>query len=189
MKKVLLLLLFIVPFIYAQQNSKGTISLMFNGEKIDLPVRTVILRKEDHIILSIRAEHNDSNIQQMVSLEVGLNELSSGPNAETLEGTRIDINTRNAATNSGKSLSIWFNNNKPANGKSQSEAAHYGVFNKGERVSWEINSISMKLAVTSVKYVNGSLHIEGEFQGIFKSTLAPKGQVAEIKDGKFEVII
>ena len=189
MKKVLLLVLFIVPFLSAQINTKGNISLVFNSEKINLPISTVSIQKDDGIILSIKAEKKDSIIQQMVTLELGFKELSSKPDAETLEGTRIDIITRNNTTNSGKELSIWFNNDQAGNEKNKSEAAYYGVFNKGEKVSWEINSVSMKVNIISVQYIDGALHIIGECNGTFKSTLAPEGQIAEIKDCKFEIII
>ena len=125
----------------------------------------------------------------MVAIEIGLNKLSSKPDAETLEGTRIVIYTRNNKTQSGKDLSIWFNENELDNEKSKSEGAHYGVYNQGERVSWEINSVSMKIDISSINYIDDALHIIGELSGTFKSTLAPKGQGAKIEECKFEIII
>jgi hypothetical protein len=46
----------------------------------------------------------------MITLELGLKELSLESNAEILEDTRIEISTRNNKTNSGKELSFWFAN-------------------------------------------------------------------------------
>ena len=188
MKKVLFLISFLVPFLLAQQSNNGNISLVFNGEKINLPINVVSIHKDNSLILSVKAEKEDSILQQMVNLELGFKELSSKSDAETLEGTRIDIRTRNNKNNSGKELSMWFDG-LSVDDKDYFEAAHYGVFNKGERVSWEINSISLKINIKDVEYKDGALHINGELNGTFRSTLAPEGQVAEITDCKFEIII
>ena len=56
-------------------------------------------------------------------------------------------------------------------------------------MSWEINSVSMKIDITSISYIDEALHIIGELNGTFKSTLAPEGQVAKIDECKFEIII
>jgi len=188
MKKVLFLISFLVPFLQAQQSNNGNISLVFNGEKIDLPINAVSIHKNNGIILSIKAEKEDSIIQQMINLELGFKELSSKSDAETLDGTRIEIRTRNNKNNSEKELSMWFDG-PTGDDKDYFEAAHYGVFNKGERVSWEINSLSLKINIKDVEYMDGALHINGQLNGTFRSTLAPEGQVAEITDCKFEIII
>ncbi|HSL90988.1 MAG TPA: hypothetical protein VK870_16930 [Ignavibacteriaceae bacterium] len=188
MKRILFLISFIAPFLFAQQNSNGSISMVFNNEKIDLPISTISIHKNNGTILSFKAEIEDSIIQQMVKLELGFNELSSKLDAETLDGTKIDISTRNNKTNSGKYLSMWFDG-PSGDDNDYFEAAHYGVFNKGEKISWGINSVSLKINITDVQYIDGALHINGELKGTFKSTSAPEGQVAEIKDCKFEVII
>jgi hypothetical protein len=188
MKKVLFLFSFMASSLFAQHSTNGNISLVFNGEKINLPINVISIHKDKGIILSIKAEREDSIAQQMVKLELGFKELSSKPDAETLEGTRIDISTRNNRNNSGKELSMWFDG-PSGDDKNYFEAAHYGIYNKGERVSWEINSLSMKINITDVQYIDGALHINGELNGTFRSTLAPEGEVGEIKDCTFEVII
>lgn len=58
-----------------------------------------------------------------------------------------------------------------------------------KKSEWGINSISLKINITKIKYTNRGLHITGEFIGTFKSKEAPEGQTTEIKDGKFEIII
>jgi len=188
MKKVFLLISFIASCMFAQHSTNGNISLVFNGEKINLPIITVSIHKDNGILLSIEAEKQDSIVQQMVTLELGLKELSSESNAEVFEGTGLEISTRDNKTNSGKELSFWFDN-QSGNKKNRSEAAQYGIYNKGERISWDINSISFKINITKVQYIDGSLHIMGEFNGAFKSTSAPEGQVTEIDEGKFEIVI
>ena len=45
MKKMLLLISFIVPLLIAQQNTKGHISLVFNDEEINLPISTVSIQQ------------------------------------------------------------------------------------------------------------------------------------------------
>jgi len=62
MKKLIILVLVTGSLIFAQENSKGRISLVFNGEKIDLPIRNVTVMKQNNILISIRAEYNDSTI-------------------------------------------------------------------------------------------------------------------------------
>ncbi len=189
MKTVFLLIFFVASFLSAQNYNQGTISLVFNNEKISLPISSATIQKGKGILLKFEAEYKDSLIQQIVAIEIGLKKLSSKPDAETMEGTRIVIYTRDNKTNSGYDLSISFNDNESGNEKNKSESAQYGVYNKGEKVSWEINSVSMKIDITSIKYIDEKLHIIGELNGTFKSTLAPEGQVAKIEDCKFEIII
>ncbi len=184
MKKLFLLVLFLAPVLFSQQNNNGNISLVYNGEKIDLPINSITIQKENRIILSIKAEQKDENIQERVALDLGLKELSSEPDAETLEGIKIEISTRDNTTDSGKELSFRFGNEKENYG-----ASFYGVSNRGKKSSWKINSVSMKINITDVKYINGVLHLTGEFSGTFKSSDAPEGLTAEIKNCSFEIII
>lgn len=183
MKKVYLFVLFFVPFMCAQQSNKGYISLVYNGEKIELPINTINIQKENGILLSIKAEQNDSSTQQAVSLQLALNNLTSGPDAEKLEGTKININTKDKLADSGKEFYVWFGEEKD---KSE---ARYGILDKGKKQSWGITSVSLEIDITDVKYIEGALHISGECKGKFKSKDAPEGQIAQIKDGKFEIII
>ncbi len=171
-----------VSVIYAQENGKGRISLIFNGEKIELPIKSVTVRKENNIIVSVRADYQDRTKRQNVELDIGLKELAAGHNAETLEGTRFNISTRNIHESTGKDLSINF-------GSSNKEAAYYRNFKKGEQISWEVNSVSMRLNVSQIVFTGGDLIISGEFSGTFKSTLAQDREISEIKDGKFKIII
>jgi hypothetical protein len=173
---------------FAQHSNNGSINLIFNGEKISLPINKISIRKDNSILLSIKAEKQDSIIQQMVTFKLGLKELSSESNVEILEDTRIEISTRNNKTNSGKELSFWFAN-QSGRDKNKSEVAYYGITSEGEIVSWEINSISLKIDITDFQYKDGALYVNGEFNGIFKSKWAPEGKEAKIDEGKFEIVI
>ncbi len=189
MKKLLIIIFVSAIALFAQENNKGRISLVFNNEKIDLPINTITIMKQNNILVSVRAEHNDSISQQMVSLELGYSKLST----ERSEGEgsfRIDISTRDNSKLSGKDLSVWYDSKYEfASDKQGRETAHYGVFNKGEKVSWEINSLSLRINTSKIIYDGNNLKIVGEFSGTFRSTLAKDKEISEIKDGKFEIII
>lgn len=185
----ILFLLFLVPFLFGQENSKGTISLTFNDEKIILQINKASIQKDEGIILRFEANNDDAEIQQRIAIQIGLKKLSAGKDAETLEGTRLDIYSRNNKTYTGRELSIWLDDRETVNKVSKSEGIHYSIFNKGERVSWEINAVSLKINITEVKYIDAELQISGELEGNFKSTLAPEGQVAEIKECRFNIKI
>ncbi len=182
MRLTFLIICFAVQFVFAQNSSKGTISLKFNDEMINLPLSNASIQKEKGIVLNFNAQHIDSSIQLNVSISIGLRELSSEPNAETLEGMKIEIYSRDIKNNSGKDLFIRFDDNKP-------ESSQYSIYNSEEKSSWKINTLSMKVDITSVEYTNNKLHIIGVFDGKFKSTSAPEDQVSTIDDGKFEIII
>jgi hypothetical protein len=188
MKKIIILYLLIVPFIFSQQRNNGNISLVFNKEKIDLQISSVTLIKNTGIVLSIKAENQDSNYQQFVALELGLKKLSEEPDAETFDGTKIIIRTRDNKTDSGKELAIWFEDDDFTGSEKASETIHYGIYNKGERISWGITSVSLKIDITEVQFKDGVMHIEGEFNGEFKSNAAPPGQTAVVENGKFNII-
>ena len=112
-------------------------------------------------------------------MNIGLKKLSSEPDAETFEGTKINIKTKDTSTSLGKELSMLFDDNEIDNNE-QSETAFYVIYNKGEQVSWEINSVSFKLNITKVEYQESLLHIIGVFEGTFKSNSAPEGQFVQI---------
>jgi len=187
MKKIFVLFFLTVSFNFAQQSNNGNISFVFNSEKIDLQINNISLNKDDNFVLSFEAEKQDSNVQQFVVLSLGLKKLSSDPEAETLDRTKIIISTRDNNTDSGKELAIWFDDDSLAS-KNQSETIHYGIYSKGEKVSWEITSVSLKIDITEVQLKDGVMHIKGEFKGEFKSNAAPTDKTAKIENGEFNII-
>ena len=188
MKKIIILVLMVISFTSAQENNKGRISMVFNGEKIDLPIRSVTIMKQNNILISIRAEYNDSTIQQMVAFEIGFKKLSPGDSALDYP-LSMDINVRNRSNNSGKNLTFSIDGDGAKSGDEKNEHASYGIDSKGERLSWDINSFQLSINVANVIYTGKELKITGSFNGTFQSTIAPKEQIAEIKDCMFEIII
>lgn len=182
MKKLAIVFLLALVTVFPQQD-KGKISLTFNGEVIELPINTLTIRKEDKILISVRAEQNDSISQKMISLELGFKKLSSDDNKglEPYE-TRLQISSRNNVEFSGKELFLNLSNDGEG---------RFGVLKKGERVTWEITQLSMKFSVTKISLENDELKIIGNFSGTFRSMLdgALRKDIAEIKDGKFEIIL
>ncbi len=187
MKKVFFIIVILSTFIYAQDN-KGRISFIFNGQKIDLPVTSVLLQNQNKILVSARAEINNSTIQQMAAIELCFKKLAPGDSALSFP-INININVRNDANRTGKYLSIRFDENGIKSGNEKNSTASYGAFNNGERVSWDINTLHLSFNVSTVIYTGKELKIAGSFAGTFGSTIAPKSQIAEIKDGRFEIII
>ena len=112
MKTMFLVVILLAFAIFPRQSNKGSISLVYNGEKIDLPISTVSISKENGILLSISAQQNDASFQKIVELEIGLNKLSADPDAETLDGTKIKIVTKNKLTDSGSEFYIRFADKK-----------------------------------------------------------------------------
>ena len=76
-KYIFIALMFICSITIAQENYKGQISLLLNEEKIELPINVVSLRKENKVLISIRAERNTEDIQQLISLEWEFKKLST----------------------------------------------------------------------------------------------------------------
>ena len=187
MKKTLAIIFLAVSILYAQSD-KGKISFTFNGEKIDLPVTSVLIQYENNILVSARGEYNDSTVQQIIAIEMGFKKLSPEKSARSFP-IKIDINLSNNVNKTRKSLSVQFDENGLSSGNKNYEAAHYSIFTNGERISWDINTLHLTFDVSSVVYTGRELKISGTFSGTFSSTLAPKEQFAEIKDGKFEIII
>ena len=182
MKKLVIVFLLAFVTVFPQQN-KGKISLTFNGEVIELPINTLTLRKEDKILISVRAEQNDSVTQKMIALELGFKKLTvddkTGPD---IYETRLQISSKKNLDYSGKEFILNF---------SKGGEGRYGIYKKGERVSWDITNIQMKFSMKEISYENDRLIIEGEFSGTFRSTLdgTLRKDIAEIKDGKFEIIL
>lgn len=185
--KSLIILLLSVPLFFAQEKSKGDVSLIFNNKEIRVPVTSIILRKENNIYISIRAEESIDDNQKLIAIELSLNELKADTKEFFLEGTKINIITRgkNIETE-GEELLILFSEND-----SEEDKVQYSVYNNGHKKNFDILYISMKLNIDEVTYNDGLLKINGSFSGKFRSDLTtdPLEYTAEIKDGKFEIII
>jgi len=181
MKKyfVAILILF-CSITFAQENNKGKISLIFNDEKIDLPINVVTLRKENKVLISIRAERNTENIQQLFSLEWEFKKLST----DDKDLSMYDAFLLNVVNNKqGQKDELLF---RMTNDGNDGEL----VVKKGMRY-WNLASFDMKFNIENVSFENSSIIIKGNlrFKARNKNSKTPLEPVSEIQNCKFEIII
>ncbi len=189
MRKLIITILFGLSTLFAQKVNNGSINFVFNGEKIDLPISTVTIAKQNDIVLSLRCDYNGAKVQQMIGFDIALKKLSANSSALLDNGTKININIRNKINLSGQDLTVWFGMDNNESRNEGGETANYSAFEKGQKASWQITSKSFNLIISKVEYVKNKLRITGKFNGSFSSKIAPKGKVAEIKNGTFTIII
>jgi hypothetical protein len=187
MKKLVILILFAASLIFAQDNNKGRISFVFNGEKIVLPINTVTIMKQNNIIINTRAEHNDSTSRQMVAMEIGLEKLSA--DSSKLTTIKVNIDLKDFSNLSGKNITFSFNMDIFGSVNGEKDNASYVSYNKGERLSWDINSIQLTVDKMKINYTGKELKITGGFSVVCKPKVVLTGQIAEIKDCTFEIIL
>ncbi len=184
MRKILLIaLLILTANISAQENYSGRISLTFNDEKIDLPINSVMLRKEDKINISIQAERNEDTISQRIGFELVLKNLEINKTQQP-SAFRINVNTRTKKDSQFEEFRFDY--------LPDQQVAYYGFGNDIEKATWNINSLEFKIGIEEITYSNKSFIINGIFNGIFRSLNRkgePRKDVVEIKNGKFEIVI
>lgn len=176
---VIWLLLNIMPL--SAQVNKGRISLQFNEKKIDIPISSLYLRKENNLLLSVRAEKNDSTGQQSVSLEMSLDKLADKNYMSSNSDFRLRISTRDNYQKAG--INFVFNY-----GPKEAQVEYYYMT---ERINWQGPSLQFKIDITKVEYTGNELKITGSFAGDFNSKVEgyPTKSVAKISEGKFEIIL
>ena len=181
MKKYLVITLVLLCSIaYAQENDKGKISLIFNGEKIELPINAVTLKKENKIFISIRAEQSNDKVQQLINLEWEMNKLSTNDEDLTMSDAFL-LNVMNNIEGEKDELRFNMNNNEED-----------GVLfvQRGDR-TWNLTSMAMKFNIENVSFEDLSIIIEGNLS--FKARDAksedPMKSVSEVEDCKFEIVI
>ncbi len=181
MKKYLVVALILLCSIaYAQENDKGKISLIFNGEKIELPISVITLKKEDKVLISVRAEQNNEKVQKLFNLEWEMNKLSTNDEDLTMTDAFL-LNVVNNGEGKKDELSFRMNDN--------SEDGELFV-QRGDK-TWNLTSMAMKFNIENVSFENSSILIEGKLS--FKARDAksedPMKSVSEIEDCKFEIVI
>ena len=165
---------------FAQENNKGQISLKFNGEKIELPINVVTLRKENKVLISIRAERNTEKVQQLFSLEWEFEKLSTNDKDLSM----YDAFLLNVVNNSeSKKEELRFRMNNSANDGEL-------FVRKGNR-TWNLTSFGMKFNIENVSFENSRIKIKGNLSLKVRDVKSktPKESVSEIQDCKFEIII
>lgn len=181
MKKLFLILL-LGYFPIQAQIEKGKLSLIFNGEHFNIPINMIDIRKENNLLISVRAEKNDSAMHQMISLEFQLGKLAADNKINSLdvEGFRIQIMSTNHEEKSGKNFHLNI-----------LDGGSFEYFNRGERMTWEFKNVQMKMNIDDVKYTGERLIITGKFEGEFRSSVTSdiNKNSAEIKEGLFEIVM
>jgi hypothetical protein len=174
------LLLSIILLSSSYADDKGRISLIFNDAKIDLPVNSVVLRKENSIVLTARAELNNENIKQLISMEISFNSLSKD-SIDIYNSFLIEVRNQDSTISSREVLIIRFENN------GNSGEVSYAKGNK----SWTVNPFVLKFDVSKIDFANDHLIIQGTFTVAIRSQESdtPLEPIAEIKDGEFEIIL
>ena len=179
-KYVVAVLIMLSSFALAEENNKGKISLIFNGEKIELPIDIVTIRKGDNIIVSTRAVSSNKKVQQMITLEWEVESLSAEDSSLSLYNN-FRLNIRSNKKNKKEELRFRMNNN----GK-EGEL----FVRKGNR-TWKLTSFAMKFGIEKISFENASIIIKGSLSLKARDVKSktPLEAVSEIEDCKFEIII
>lgn len=180
MKKLVVALL-IVAFPILAQNTKGRISLIFNEEKFDLPITQVIVRKENDLLFSIRAEKNDSLGAQMVSLEFSIKSMTKEVDLSNPNDLRVSLTSQQRDDKFGKRFTF---NYGPRD-------ANVEMYYGNERVNWSSPSFQFRFNKIEITQSSNGLTIKGGFTAKYNadSQKSPLKATAEIKEGKFEIVL
>ncbi|MCW8848429.1 MAG: hypothetical protein OQJ81_00515 [Melioribacteraceae bacterium] len=181
MKKYLVVTLILLCSIaYGGENYKGKISLIFNGEKIELPINFVTLKKENKILISIRAEQSNKEDQQLFKLEWEMDKLSTNDKDLTMTDAFLLSVVNNEE---GKIDELRFRmDNNGEDGE---------LFVQREERTWNLTSMAMKFNIENVLFEDSSIFIEGNlsFKARDGKSENPLKSVSEIEDCKFEIVI
>lgn len=174
------LLVYIILLSSSYADDKGRISLILNDTEIDLPVNSVVLRNENSIVLSARAELNNENVQQLISLQLSFNSLSAD-SIDVYNSFLIEVRNQGSKVSSKEAMIVRFEDNAKRGELS---------YTKGSK-KWNTTSFAMRFDVSKIDYSNDHLVIEGTFSVKLRSVESdtPLDPIAEIKDGKFKIII
>ncbi|MCF6269191.1 MAG: hypothetical protein L3J41_05755 [Melioribacteraceae bacterium] len=173
-------LLLFSSIVSAQENYKGKISLIFNDEKIELPIKVVSLRKENKVLISIRAERNTEDIQQLFSLEWEFKKLSTDDKDLSMYDAFL-LNVINNRKDKKEELRFRMNNN----------ATDGELFVKKGKRTWDLTSFAMRFEIENISFENSAITIKGgmSLKARDVKSKTPLEAVSEIKDCKFEIVI
>jgi hypothetical protein len=180
MKKIMFVLLAAALTVSAfpQEKKGGYITLTLNDKKIELPIFTVMLRKENAVIVTARGEKNTEDIAQMISMEFRLKGLYK--DSIDAEGFGLDIVNSDKKNDSSEDLSLRMDN-----------YIRYSKRSKQSRTHFEVNSFEMKFNISNIDFRNNRFIIEGVFNLRMRSKDATSAGdiLAEVKDGSFRIEI
>lgn len=160
--KIMTLLFSLICFSFA---GKGNIQFTLDQEKYDLPLDRVIVRVENNILISLRAEINNEKEMKLVNLEFALNSFSD---TRTLtEFTQLEIRAKKVK--SSKETRVLISGEQATTGS----------------LPDTLQGTSAIILQKSI-FRNGHLEIEGTFNLEYKSE---KKQEITVNDGRFTIII
>ena len=182
MKNIIFILILSISTLFAQDD-KGKVTLTFNDELYVIPINSVIIRKENKIIISVRGENSDSNQTKLISMELAYNKLTSEEkNGFDLFNSRIQVSKWNRSNGATSDLILDFRQNGEG----------YTVrYSKGERIQSNINSVSLRIYDQKITYDEKELVIELSFKGELGSSPLEHGEkiITKIQDCKILIKI
>ncbi len=182
MKKIFVLVVVLALPMFSQVN-KGRIALSFNGEKFDLPINSIMIRKENEIVVSARAEKNDSTGQQLISMELPFKDFNKANLSMSIKESELRIQIVSRRTTDKLEKRFNFNYGP----KDVMVEYFYGK----EKVNWQYPSMNVRIDATKIEYTGNELRIEGTFNGKYISNMPSQESktIVEITDGYFEIIL
>jgi len=174
LKKIIVFLTLLAIPLLAQ--NKGRISLTFNDEKFDIPITYERFDKEDKIRVSIRAENKDSLSTKWISMEMAFDNFAK----EKLDHpSEFKLQIQSDSSHGLLSKRFVFNYGN--------KEIQFDYFKNGERLTLKEPYFHFYFDKFYAGFNEGSFIIEGTFGGTLD---LESGKIkAEIKDGKFEIIL
>lgn len=182
MKKIIIVVLFLVSISYGQDLEKGNISFTFNNEQFDLPITNVVLRKDNDINIRVRAEENIENVAKMISLELSLDRISKDAKEKKVQ---LDLRHNNRTKQLDENFRILFN------AKEEKDQFYYRKRIEGNSYSYEIKNVEFQIDIANTEFTDDKIIIEGTFKGkleTIENKEIPNAN-ATLENGKFRIII
>lgn len=185
MKRIIFTLVMIIAFteLRAQPDTslaKGNISFTFNKTDIKGPIMSIIIRKENNVLISVYARMEQADAINNIHLDFAIPGLVTGAKVvEDYTSFDYQTNRKNSKENNTMSSSFHF--------ASVGSKAHYTTL----FAQFEYPASPTKVSLDEVSFKDGRLKIRGSFEGVYT---IPEEQIAdvsrcEVKNGKFEIIL
>jgi hypothetical protein len=183
MKNFLLIFFTMVAILFAQDN-KGRVTLTLDGEKYDIPVNSVSLRKENNIIIDVHAEESDSVHSKMVSMELIYKNLTADEKTGfDLFSSRLQVRKFDRRDESGSDLVLDF---------SPKGEGFSATYSKSQKLISNFNYLNMRVNDQKITYDGKFLVIQLCFSGEWgwnSTDGSGKKNISRIKDCKILIRI
>ena len=181
MKKKIIAVILCSYSLFAQVD-KGRVSLIFDDEKIDVPVTSISINKDENVRIGFRAEKNDSVHSKWISMELTLSKFSTDEDVSHFQSLRIQVQSSSKTNTQKKSFIL---NYEKGNIQVQ-------LYNNGDVINWTAqNMVKFQMDIGDIKYDGNELKVTGTFSvDVNKFSQDNKIRAeAHIKDGKFEIVL